>query len=63
MYAVLFILTAALLMTGCGKTYNQILKTAHDAVDIAGKIIDDVKDNGAAVKEAFKPDVPENHNK
>jgi hypothetical protein len=55
MYVIL-LFVAVFALTGCGKTYDQILKTAHDAVDIAGKVIDDVKDNGEAIKDAFQPE-------
>lgn len=45
----------ALALTGCGKTLDQLKQTAHDLIDIGGKVYEDVKENVEAVKKAVNP--------
>ena len=54
------ILLAVVALTGCGKTYDQIVKTAHDLVDVAGKTYEDVKDNVETAKKIVLPASPAN---
>ena len=54
------ILFAVLMLTGCGKTYDQIVKSAHDLIDIAGKTYEDVKDNVETAKKIVLPASPAN---
>ena len=59
MYAGMIVL-ALVLLTGCGKTYDQIVKTAHDLIDVAGKTYEDVKDNVETAKKLVLPASPTN---
>ena len=54
------ILFAVVALTGCGKTYDQIVKTAHDLIDVAGKTYEDVKDNVETAKKIVLPASPAN---
>ena len=49
------IVLALVMLTGCGKTYDQILRSAHDLLDIAGKTYEDVKDNVDTAKKLVMP--------
>ncbi len=50
----LIIALFALTLTGC-KTLEQLTKTAHDLIDIAGKVYEDGKESVDAVKKAVQP--------
>lgn len=54
------IVLALFMLTGCGKTYDQILKTGHDLIDVAGKTYEDVKDNVETAKKIVLPASPAN---
>lgn len=54
----LVILSVVFALIGCGKTYDQIVKTAHDLIDVAGKTYEDVKDNVDAAKKIVMPSTP-----
>lgn len=40
-------------LVGCGKTIDQVKKTAHDLVDVAGTVYEDLKDNAQTAKKAL----------
>ena len=42
----------ALSLGGCGKSLEQLRTVAHQMIDIAGKVYEDVKDNTETVKQA-----------
>lgn len=41
------------LLGGCGKTLDQIKQVAHHAIDVAGKVYEDVKDNVTTAKQTL----------
>ncbi len=41
-------------VSACGKSLDQVKKTAHDLVDIAGAVYEDALDNVDAVKKVLK---------
>lgn len=47
------ILVMAFGLTGCGKTVEQIVKVAHQAIDVGGKIYEDVRDNVDTAKQTL----------
>ena len=49
------IVLALLMLTGCGKTLDQVKQTAHSVVDIGFKVYEDVKDNVQTAKELVAP--------
>lgn len=49
-FAVLFLGS----VSACGKSLDQLKKTAKDLVDVAGSVYEDVKDNVETVKEVLK---------
>lgn len=53
---VVLIVLAVMTLAGCGKTYDQILKTAHDLIDVAGKTYEDVKENVDTAKKIVLPE-------
>ena len=53
---VILIVVAVMILAGCGKTYDQILKTAHDLIDVAGKTYEDVKENVDTAKKIVLPE-------
>jgi hypothetical protein len=42
------------MLSGCGKTLDQIKQTAHSLIEIGGKIYEDMKDDAAIVKDTAK---------
>ena len=48
------IVCIALLMSGCGKTLDQLKAAAHNIIEIAGKVYEDSVDNATTVKETAK---------
>lgn len=50
----LLLIGAALTLTACGKTLDQIKQTAHDLIEIGGKVYEDVKEG----LDAAKPSAP-----
>ena len=46
-------------VSACGKTLDQIKDTAHELIDIAGTVYEDVTDNIESVKEALKDEESE----
>lgn len=55
---VVLLAVGLLSLTGCGKTLEQIKQTAHQAIDIGGKIYEDVKDNVDTVKQTLSDPLP-----
>lgn len=47
------ILVMAFGLTGCGKTVDQLMKVAHQAIDVGGKIYEDVRDNVDTAKQTL----------
>ena len=43
-------IAAALTLTGCGHSIDQVKKIAHDAIEIGGAVYDDVKDHAKCIK-------------
>lgn len=41
------------LLGGCGKTLDQLKQVAHQAIDVAGKVYEDVKDNVDTAKKTL----------
>lgn len=56
-YAWLLVL-APLAFMGCGKTVEQLTKTAHDLIDIGGKVYQETQENIEAVKKVVEPAAP-----
>lgn len=52
-------LCIVVLLSGCGKTLEQIKQAAHSIIDIAGKTYEDIKDNVETTKKAVLPAEPE----
>lgn len=54
---ILALLVFAFALTGC-KTFDQVMKTAHDILDVAGKVAEDVSDGIDAAKQLVNPPAP-----
>ena len=54
----MLLLVAALSLTGCGKTVDQIVKTGQDLIGIAGETYKDVKENVETAKKLVLPASP-----
>lgn len=44
------------ILGGCGKTLDQLKQVAHQAIDVAGKVYEDVKDNVDTAKQTLGPE-------
>lgn len=53
---VLALLLVLPLLGGCGKTLDQLKQVAHQAIDVAGKVYEDVKDNVDTAKKTLSGD-------
>lgn len=40
-------------LTGCGKTLDQLKQVAHQAIEVAGKVYEDVQDNVETAKKTL----------
>jgi hypothetical protein len=58
----ILILLALPMLSGCGKTLDQIKQTAHSLIEIGGKIYEDMKDDAAIVKDTAKDIVTPSQN-
>lgn len=50
---VLALLLVLPILGGCGKTLDQLKQVAHQAIDVAGKVYEDVKDNVDTAKQTL----------
>lgn len=48
----------AVSLSGCGKSLEQIKKTAHDLIEIAGSVYQDVKENVEKAKDTVVGEKP-----
>lgn len=53
-----FIVLIAISLSGCGKSLEQIKKTAHDLIEIAGSVYQDVKENVEKAKDTVVGEKP-----